>query len=92
MNARGAPERVKRTPILEVILRSFVRTESGFRDQRSSWRILVREGGDRSSRRAGHAGVSTRTFARRDSAQLLVACKFFRTFDQATASVCMTCG
>jgi hypothetical protein len=22
----------------------------------------------------------------------LVACRFFRTFDQATASVCMTCG
>ena len=21
-----------------------------------------------------------------------VACRFFRTFDQATASVCMTCG
>jgi hypothetical protein len=27
-----------------------------------------------------------------DLAKIMVACRFFRTFDQATASVCMTCG
>ena len=38
------------------------------------------------------AGRYERSQARQDTRAGRVACRFFRTFDQATASVCMTFG
>jgi len=53
--------------------------------------------GDQVFRQACKLGLggifaSGATAATAPGAAGMVACRFFRTFDQATASVCMTCG